>query len=892
MVIASKVNLPQLEIHRLYQIDLTLYKTHQLGLGRSRVTQLVLQRREDIRRRHWPSLAGSEPELVAIFPVHGSEILEEICEILRNMGMMGLEIGKKTFGQCQEQASGKDKINCYDINMGNDTHSHTMNSSDKAVHIDDGAVEVNFEIGSSRYRTKARPTSSEESSCYLTDTPERDAESDPELKDLTALNERSYSASLSASPATPATPTKKRLREDGTSIRLFESDLSWTDREIFNTAKRHNGASVTSFRSTNIRSSPPRPQTVLQAAALSQRIPLHSLLTHQSKPPIDPLLPNRLSTSRADTNTLPQASLHVAQKEVINLDDDEEDIRTFQLPLGAEIIDLEDHEIEAELEKEIFGIEPQIDNQDNFKRASLVQRNPEIVPPNIEITSLAWKSSSLRPGKAVELKNGTFLKIRSIVKNLTNDQVSIRGWKLVRTRDFIFGGVLQKKRNELAFIHEIDRDDRRDILEQSVHTIQLDDIVKIRRLICTNRSFPECRYNKEHIPPDIARKEPKEIIKFVEDELELVARWALVARYSDAEARVRKGSVVDKPRDSAILRSLNKEECTKGDFVKPNIRKLLWRGETVLGGAGNPNGDKSSNAGSHYTYGDGYCGAGGMTVGAAAAGLDIKWGFDFNSHAGLTWQKNFPNANFHLLPVNEFADLHDPHQNLWVDILHLSPPCQVFSPAHTVPGRNDEMNYASLFGVGAAIKKSRPRIVTLEQTFGILHPKNKRAFDGLIGCFADLGYDVSWQVVKFQGPGETLPHMPQYTHTDPFLCTPNQALSSIPDNAPNHDPQSAQLNRSNHVPWDGSVVCGCIMTGGATGLGLPDGSRGLTNRELAALQGFPLKHVFHGQEIRKQVGNAVPPIFGEVLLGSIRRQLERRDNWVREEGIVISEDDE
>ncbi|RAL67688.1 hypothetical protein DID88_008429 [Monilinia fructigena] len=244
-----------------------------------------------------------------------------------------------------------------------------------------------------------------------------------------------------------------------------------------------------------------------------------------------------------------------------------------------------------------------------------------------------------------------------------------------------------------------------------------------------------------------------------------------------------------------------------------------------------------------------------------------------------------------LLSVNEFADLPDPSQDLWVDILHLSPPCQVFSPAHTVPGQHDEMNYASLFGVGSAIKKSRPRIVTLEQTFGILHPKNKNAFYGLIGCFADLGFDVSWQVVKFQGygspsrrtrliilaacPGETLPHMPQYTYTEPPLSTtskkpyrtPNKALSSIPANAPNHDPQNPQLHRSNYVPWDGSVICGCILTGGGIGLGLPNGSRGMTNRELAALQTFPLKHVFHGQEVRRQWGMRFRLLLGRFFWG-------------------------
>lgn len=66
----------------------------------------------------------------------------------------------------------------------------------------------------------------------------------------------------------------------------------------------------------------------------------------------------------------------------------------------------------------------------------------------------------------------------------------------------------------------------------------------------------------------------------------------------------------------------------------------------------------------------------------------------------------------------------------------------------------------------------------------------------------------------------------------------------------------------------------------------------MTNRELAALQGFPLNHVFYGCEIKKQVGNAVPPIFARRLLESVRRQLERRDGWERGEGIVLSSDEE
>ncbi|APA07988.1 hypothetical protein SS1G_00377 [Sclerotinia sclerotiorum 1980 UF-70] len=789
-----------------------------------------------------------------------------------------------------------------------------MGSSDKATLIDDG-VDVEFGIDnvSSSYASKRGPASpalSEASSCTLgEESPEPVIASNLVVEDSIALNTRSYSASSSELPIKIPTPTKKRLRED--------VELSWSTREIFNTAKRHIGAPVTAFHNTSTNSKPLQLRTVPQAASLNQRIPLHSLRTHQSKPLVRSApLPVQPSAPLANSNAFRHAPLPMAPKQLINLDD--EDIPTkFQVPPGSIIIDLEDYEIEAELEKEIFGFEPQIAAQANFQRALLANRNPKIVLPYVEDESLPWKSSLLRPGKTVELSNGTFLKIKSIVRNVANDEVSIRGWKLVRTRDSILGGIAGKKRNKLVFVHEIDGNDRRDALEQSVHTIRVDEVVKIRRLICTNKSFPECRYNKEDIPPEIRKKGEKEILQYVEDEMLLVARRAFVARYADAEERLRKGPLLDRPSQSAILRSLEKEECTEGEFIDLDIKKKEWRGETVLGGSGNDkNVDNPSSSSSKYTYGDGYCGAGGMTVGAAAAGLKVKWGFDLNPHAGLTWQNNFPLAEFHLLPVNEFAALPDPRKNLWVDILHLSPPCQVFSPAHTVPGRNDEMNYASLFGVRCAIEKARPRIVTLEQTFGILHPQNKDAFNGLVTCFTDLGYNVSWQVVEFQGyglpskrkrliilascPGEALPHIPEYTYHPPHLSsdskkpykTPNQVLSSISPDAPNHEPHTPQLNRANYVPWDGSVICACILTNGGSGLGLPDGSRGMTNRELAALQGFPLNHVFYGCEIRRQVGNAVPPVFGRILLGSVRRQLERRDGWVRGEGIVISDDGE
>jgi DNA (cytosine-5)-methyltransferase 1 len=137
--------------------------------------------------------------------------------------------------------------------------------------------------------------------------------------------------------------------------------------------------------------------------------------------------------------------------------------------------------------------------------------------------------------------------------------------------------------------------------------------------------------------------------------------------------------------------------------------------------------------------------------GALMANLKLKWGLDFNPDACATLVANFQGVRVFKKWVHMFVALPDPLKQLVVDILHLSPPCQVFSPLHTCPGKDDEMNFASLFGVLELIKKARPRIVTLEQTFGIVHLKKFRnAFNQLVRMFTDNGYSTSWQVVEFE----------------------------------------------------------------------------------------------------------------------------------------------
>lgn len=132
-----------------------------------------------------------------------------------------------------------------------------------------------------------------------------------------------------------------------------------------------------------------------------------------------------------------------------------------------------------------------------------------------------------------------------------------------------------------------------------------------------------------------------------------------------------------------------------------------------------------------------------MSSGARSAGLANTWSFDFNIDAVTTYRKNFPGCKTYHMSANEFVAL--PPEDLLVDVVHLSPPCQPHSPAHTIAGKDDDQNEASLFCVKQCLEISRPRMVTLEQTDGILN--RQEWFRSLINFFTDLGFSISWKVL-------------------------------------------------------------------------------------------------------------------------------------------------
>ncbi len=148
-----------------------------------------------------------------------------------------------------------------------------------------------------------------------------------------------------------------------------------------------------------------------------------------------------------------------------------------------------------------------------------------------------------------------------------------------------------------------------------------------------------------------------------------------------------------------------------------------------------------------YTFGDSFCGAGGASRGAKMAGLRVSWGNDFDPAAINSYKLNFWETQCEAMWAHDFIRviMGEDHK---VDMLHLSPPCQVFSPAHTTEGKDDEMNTETFFAIQMFLKKARPRIATMENTFGLIQDWPDY-LEAAVGFFTSLGYSVRWKISNF-----------------------------------------------------------------------------------------------------------------------------------------------
>ncbi|GKZ82800.1 hypothetical protein AnigIFM56816_007622 [Aspergillus niger] len=488
----------------------------------------------------------------------------------------------------------------------------------------------------------------------------------------------------------------------------------------------------------------------------------------------------------------------------------------------------------------------------------------DVQPAKRPLTEWCANGIVYTPGQSLEIFDGNFIRIESISQHVVSKEIFFNGRHLLRATNHK-GTYIPKWPNELIWI----ANEKRNI-----------GLPLIKRIV--NITFT----NTCHVEHDPRKKQrPHGLFCRLKENYRL------------------------KPDDPASVEYISFEEADEGYRTHPSSLRKAWRGTTRPFGAsdapqaidlegpvidltGQSTDDKSSR---QYTFGDGFCGAGGVSCGALKAGLRPTWAFDNSRHAINTYRLNFRDAECEDSDV--FTFLTNDYAFLKVDVTHGSPPCQTFSPAKTIQCATDDANSACIFSCAEMIRKAKPRVHTIEETSG-LYERHRETFHRVVQDFIEIGYSVRWTILNCadygvpqlrrrlviiaSGPGETLPPFPEATHGLPGsglrdYVTINQVISRIPRGAPDHDVEGAlQRSAIDRRPFNANRQARTITCGGGENYH-PSGRRGFTNREFACLQTFPMRFRFGPREVRKQIGNAVPPKLAEAIYRSVKASLQRTD---------------
>ena len=307
-----------------------------------------------------------------------------------------------------------------------------------------------------------------------------------------------------------------------------------------------------------------------------------------------------------------------------------------------------------------------------------------------------------------------------------------------------------------------------------------------------------------------------------------------------------------------------------------------------------------------------FSGCGGLDLGFHLEDYEIVWSNEFNKWAADTYELNFKEASLDrrsVLEIDPYKDKRVPSADLIIGGF----PCQDFSIIWKRPGLNGSRG--SLYQEFLRfIDAKKPKAFVAENVKGILSANGGRAIQQIIRDFEAIkpGYTLSIKLYNFADYG--VPQLrervlivgirndtgfdfqhPQPTH-GPKACkayfTAGMALKGVEEVVHNNEhmkimPRTKEIlakipegGNFADIPVDDPLyVKGMISHvyrrihrsepaktliasggGGTWGYHYPE-PRALTNRERARLQSFPDWFIFTGTfgEIRRQIGNAVPP---------------------------------
>ncbi|MGD0336212.1 MAG: DNA cytosine methyltransferase [Candidatus Omnitrophota bacterium] len=301
-----------------------------------------------------------------------------------------------------------------------------------------------------------------------------------------------------------------------------------------------------------------------------------------------------------------------------------------------------------------------------------------------------------------------------------------------------------------------------------------------------------------------------------------------------------------------------------------------------------------------------FSGCGGMDLGFVQAGHEIVWSNDCWHDAVQTYRKNIGNhivcSEIEKVDLNSIPD---------GDIVIGGFPCQGFSVANTKRTSQDKRNGLYKFFVKIVTAKN-PQFFLAENVKGILNLDGGAAFKRILRDFSDAGYSCTHVLLNAANFGvpqfrqrvfilgvrnDVEAHLefpPKATHFDKGIqggrkfISVAEAFKGLPDpddkhNLVNHVYTQYKVKYNGYISnrkLDPSRPAPTVTArgddrGGAVIMPHPFQKRRMSCRELAIVQGFPLKFEFYGTmtSVYRQIGNAVPPPLAKAIaleLSSVR----------------------
>ncbi|KAL6716351.1 hypothetical protein ACLMJK_005917 [Lecanora helva] len=551
---------------------------------------------------------------------------------------------------------------------------------------------------------------------------------------------------------------------------------------------------------------------------------------------------------------------------------------------------------------------------------------------------------SLAKGDVVELFGNIYFKISSFRKSKSGHH-GINGYRFIACHSLFPGTKNSFMPHEVMWICE-KRGDAVSLLTRCERGAQIEDIVGKPNIVFFDRDNPRapvpssqhsslkgsedlptltCQSKYEiEIPKGIRlsaldeynaikltdKTHEKAIRTFSRDEVESLD--ALSHKPVDSACKL-ETERARRPLTTLVPANVNaqkKQNCTASGVEKKNRTTPQWssslaqeRGLLPQAGPADPLSQQQGSEGP-FTFGDAFCGAGGMSIAARQAGLKVKWAFDWDSNAIKTYHTNFKDHSAHQLSARAFVveKARDPCFDIKVDRSHFSTPCPPYSSGRREKDKERmteaekelevQQQKEAFEAFEQILDLAAPKMVTFEQVPPFT--ENREYFGRTIWSLLSRSYDVSWKTLwcnKFglaqkrerlfiigSRMGCEHPAFPAPTHDATNYTTFSQAISGIPPNAANHERERKSSPKPGAPRADKPVP---TITATGHWPYHHDGYGLISVREGARLQGFPDDHVFEGNRTsgedglgaRLQVANAVPPPVGLKILEEVKKAL-------------------